>query len=166
MISPFYPRGFVEHPPPRDDRPYGDRTAEELAGEAEWVRREYLGERTWEPSDGPVLPPVPDECYPPDAVPLEPIELVPGGGVSTLPGAPGTHHADGAVATGDGCAVAPSAQTPPPLPVVRESTDLVSQVGKGGGLTVAWAATGTALVITTVYALARVAQWHLLTGWG
>lgn len=25
----------------------------------------------WKPGDSPVLPPVPDSCYPPDAVPLE-----------------------------------------------------------------------------------------------
>lgn len=28
--------------------------------------------RTWTPGDSPVLPPVPDCCYPPDARPLKP----------------------------------------------------------------------------------------------
>lgn len=32
---------------------------------------EHGPERVWEPGDSPILPPAPDESYPPDAVPLD-----------------------------------------------------------------------------------------------
>ncbi len=33
-----------------------------------------LPEREWNPGDDPILPPMPDSAYPPDATPLEPLE--------------------------------------------------------------------------------------------
>lgn len=34
-----------------------------------------MPEHTWKPGDPPLLPPVPESCYPPDAVPLEPLPM-------------------------------------------------------------------------------------------
>lgn len=46
---------------------YDTTDTSDLIEDAEWVGSP---ERTWTPGDGPVLPPLPEECYPPDAVPL------------------------------------------------------------------------------------------------
>lgn len=191
MIPPFRPRGFTEHPPPRDERPYGDRTAEELECEPEWVIALYLGYELV-PGGGVSTPVAPGthqdgaglgetsrEAAPWDRDPLSPVQApTTDGAVTTAlraPGgaAPSVQDADGAVEAPlaaapapfleKGCErpshAAPSVQTPPSLPV--DATGW----GRGGGPdVVAWAATLTALVITTVYAAVRVAQWHVIGG--
>lgn len=66
-MIPVMPYGAVPHPPPRDERPYGLRTAEELGGEDEWVRSLYVGApeelvplpRVGEDEPADVPPPVP-----------------------------------------------------------------------------------------------------------